>query len=375
MPRPWSVLLRADAPLLLDDTIALDFDEFKVRIYTHGLPDADGLLTQALAIELIGEAETLEDAVQRYGTFAAAFIAPTVVFANASVPRADLYLVASEPDEDRCGEFLQRAPLDGARRTPIIARQMSASALQVAFERLVAHEQQARLWRAMEHYAESLRHQQPFTNLMATELLQVAVETLTPVVRRRLLAEADLLDNPEGKHALAVRMGFEPADEGDRKHLYKLDAYIRGELVLRDKQLGKRLTGLSDGLEHGFSEFASMHAKAADLHDETARATRRAILAELGVADELDTPHFAEAMPMWQPVVEVRGSFEMPADVGTQPFPGGVLHGKVNPRGAVVPDGLEATPQVECVFPHGEVDVDQRRWIVPSPGGQTIWTI
>ena len=63
----------------------------------------------------------------------------------------------------------------------------------------------------------------------------------------RILKEAGLADNGAGKHQLALRQGFAPADDQDRSHLNRLDSWTREHHIFADdKDCYQKLKKASD---------------------------------------------------------------------------------------------------------------------------------
>jgi hypothetical protein len=266
---------------------------------------------RGFAIEAAGHFPSVETAVSALGNLANSYFQIIALAGNAATAQPeDVVAFAPPTSPDGRGEYvvqrhsLPRSPAAKVRKLPV-------AALMELLEAFNQHPAEEQLHRALAHYRSALSYLDPQNRVLAAEALWMAVENLSHVILNRLRAEHGLKQNGEGKHQLAVKLGFPPANQGDRQHLGVLDGHIRRELIFGgDRECYRRLKDLSDGFEHGFMSFDEIQ-----LHSQVTDAAfaniRDALLREIGVPD--GSVLFEELLrrPLgdWDPALELRGHY------------------------------------------------------------------
>lgn len=114
----------------------------------------------------------------------------------------------------------------------------------------------------MTQYALALGHWRPGHEILALAHLFIGMEALTPVALRRELSRSRLTEDE-----LARSWGIEERRAGARRT--RLAAEVRRRTLFRgDEETATKARKASDGLEHGFLEFARVRKLAADARDK-----------------------------------------------------------------------------------------------------------
>ena len=163
-----------------------------------------------------------------------------------------------------------------------------------------SHPDTHRLRLAITNYTESLTRLHPDVGVAAGLHLYIAVENLTDVIAHRIQRERDLA----GRSELAAELGLRPrAGEA-----FVRDGEIRG-CLRRDyifdsnAEAYRKMKRLSDGIEHGFMDFAEARELAEEWFLPAAAQVRRSIFRESGLdaasATELLTGVYERPLALW----------------------------------------------------------------------------
>jgi hypothetical protein len=130
---------------------------------------------------------------------------------------------------------------------------------------LAAHPERSRLLRATVQYVEALRSWSPGHEIACLAHLYMGVEALTKAVLREHLRRTG---GSEDQLLVNWQVG--------RK---QLDSEVRRRLIFQgDEQCFNKARAVSDGLEHGFTDFSVMRKPAYEVIVQTAEYLRRAII-------------------------------------------------------------------------------------------------
>lgn len=248
----------------------------------------------ALVIDARGSGDSVEQVRTNLSNVVASSAHVVAIAANATVGDAFKW---STYEPKQGGAYTQTfhvvppAPAT-ARRT------VDADAVIAIFGALDEHSEYQRMRRTMENYAEALRVQRPGGPIQGAMYLFIAVEILTDVIIARLRETHGVSSSAD----LAVALGLSASNSAGQ-----LNGQIRGhirrtEVFTGDDDLHRRLKKISDGMEHGFMDFAEARDLSANTFHEAAAAVRRAVLHELGLAQDVSqkllVPPFAEPLPL-----------------------------------------------------------------------------
>jgi hypothetical protein len=177
---------------------------------------------------------------------------------------------------------------------PPNTRVIAASAAEAMVNATERHPARRRLGRVLAFYRESLRHAQTASVLLAVEYLQVAAETLTPLMLDQVCGELAI-----EKEELAQRRGIDPSD--DRNKL--LRSIRLHDIYDGDRDLRQAVEKVSNGFEHGFEELDRAREVAAHVVLRASDCIRRGILRVAGLSPEqsraLNDPSFSVPMPLF----------------------------------------------------------------------------
>lgn len=225
---------------------------------------------RAMYAEVSGQAESLEDAIQRFPN-AARSLAPIFdVALNASVDDLDLHFGFDATPELHEREFFQSFVRDAAL-TPRRTRPVSTALLSHLTEAIARHPDNVRLHRAAAHYQQALRFWGFGDETRAVSQLWMGFEALTPVAKRCELERTAT----ESSGDLARVMGVDER---------KLEPALRRVVLFRGDDTAYRATNqASNGFEHGFMPLDELRVLARGTRDASAAYLRRAIIELSGV--------------------------------------------------------------------------------------------
>jgi hypothetical protein len=181
------------------------------------------------------------------------------------------------------------------------ARRTISPTLSSAFIAAVdSHPNTHQLRLAITNYTESLTRLHPDVGVASGLHLFIAVENLTGVIARRMQRERHLA----GRSELAAELGLHPR----AGEYFVRDGEIRGCLRRQyifdfDAEAHAKLKRLSDGVEHGFIDFAEAREIAEEWFWPAAAQVRRLILRESGLdaasIDQLLTGVYERPLALW----------------------------------------------------------------------------
>jgi hypothetical protein len=287
--------------------VAMNFEAgpgtFAVRFWTNYGGKFDIPVPLHFCAEGRGPAEGLDDAGKRFANAARAGSTILALVANADLGLLEPELIFdASPDRDQ-HEFLQIVlPEKPLRAIP--NRRIEVEAVSAVGAALATHPELVRLRRAIAQYALALSLWQPGHEIQCLAHLYMGVEALTKARLRQHLVAHGL-----GEDELIVEWQIE------RK---QLDAEVRRRLIfIEDQRAYAKAKTVSDGLEHGFSEYDEMQAPAREVVVRTAQYLRRAILDMLnlegGVRERLLGADFNEPRGPVALVRYLRGTLSGPA--------------------------------------------------------------
>jgi hypothetical protein len=274
------------------------------------------LIPRELSAEIRGPARSLSEALDLF-TEAARSVVPLIVVAT-NAPIEDLegtlaFELRASGDEH---PFYERFVRDPVGSLPRSSRRTAPELIDALAEGLLAQplNDQERLNRAMEHYRQAMINYRPGRQLSVVSHLWMAMEALTPVVKRRELGPGETVD------CLAARWGIEKKE---------VDPQLRARILFAgDTATYRTAKNVSDALEHSTATFASLHADADAVKDALAGHVRRALVELSGVSasanERLLAPPFdlpRESFPMTKQVWgSVVGPLEKALQTGDVPY-------------------------------------------------------
>jgi hypothetical protein len=186
------------------------------------------------------------------------------------------------------------SPIQTARRT------ISSTLCSAFITAVDSHPDTRRLRLAITNYTESLTRLHPDVGVAAGLHLFIAVENLTDVIARRLQRERDLA----GRSELAAELGLHPRAGEDFVRDGEIRGCLRREYIFEsDVEAHTKLKRLSDGVEHGFIDFAEAREIAEEWFWPAATQVRRSVLRESGLdaasIDELLTAVYKRPLALW----------------------------------------------------------------------------
>ena len=269
------------------------------------------VFVRGFTVEAAGLFSSGEAAVSVLGNLANSYFQVLALAGNAAIDTPEDLVAYAPPAsaEDRGEYVVQRHSLPRSPAAKL--RKLPAADLMSLVQAFNEHPAEEQLHRGMAHYRSALGYLDPQNRVLAAEALWMAVENVSQVILNRLRIENGLTPDGDGKHQLALKLGFAPRSASDRQHLNALDGYIRRELIFAgDRECYKGLKELSDGFEHGYLSFGEiqLHSLATD---SAFGYLREALLREIGVPD--DSGLFADDLrrPLgdWDPALELRGHY------------------------------------------------------------------
>jgi hypothetical protein len=251
----WTVRSFPAGPTRVDVT-------FRTAYVSYGF---EAKVPRWLYAEVIGSAESLEDAIRRFPN-AVRSLAPIFdVALNASVDDLDLHLGfdATPGREER--EFFQNF----LRDDPATLRQVRpvhVGFLSTLTEAIARHPDNVRIHRAAAHYQQALRFWSFGDETRAVGQLWMGFEALTPVARRQEMNRTGMSSSAELAKALNVE-------------LKALDGTVRlAVLFAGDAKAYADTKDVSDGFEHGYRPLDDLRVLARGTRDASAAHLRKAII-------------------------------------------------------------------------------------------------
>lgn len=268
------------APDLVLTLVGIDSNGMKIdlTIWTEYVQYGTGdPIPGDLLFEARGVADSLDFAITAAGNTVIFFADAIALATNAVVHEVDLFLAYDNTSQRQQRRFAQvYFPLN-----PAITRNLRRIDRETLTGLLVAVKAQkgnVRARRTISQYNRALMHWERGSETLAIEFLWVAVETLTPLLKKQLKRKHVLTSDRD----LAMWLGVtaETYDafcyEGKRKN--ELDAALRKRIIFQnDEECYSKARKVSDGFEHGYEAFETIHESAVTIRDKTASYVREAI--------------------------------------------------------------------------------------------------
>ena len=246
---------------------------FSVKFWTNYGGKFEVPVPLNLCAEGRGPAHSLDDAVERFANAARAGSTILALVANADLGLLQPEVVFDASPERDQHEFLQVIiPEEPLRAVP--SRRIDVEVATAVSTSLSAHPELIRLRRAIAQYSVALSMWNPGHEIQCLAHLYMGVEALTKAQLRQHLVDRGLFEDQ-----LVQEWQIEKK---------QLDAEVRRRLILlQDQEAYVKAKAVSDGLEHGFSEYGEMRPPAREVIVRTARHLRRAILDMLKLEERL----------------------------------------------------------------------------------------
>jgi hypothetical protein len=220
-------------------------------------------------VEAQGRAKNLHHAHELFGGAVLEMSNIIALAANASMGLLEPELVFDVNPETNEHEFLQIFVHD-APLTAVPGRRIDVEIVAALVKAIATHPERQRLLRATVQYVESLRAWRPGHEITCLAHLYMGVEALTKTVLREHLRQT-------GKSQDQL------LDEWQLE-LKRLDSEVRRRLIFQgDDDCFTKARDVSDGFEHGFTDFGEMRKPAQEVIVKTAEYLRRAIIGLVGV--------------------------------------------------------------------------------------------
>ena len=279
--------------------------------------DYAGAGSGPLVCHVRGNAPDLNEALRVLGNIGGTNLPSLSLVANAAMlPPSSI--VAYEAHDG--GSYLA---IGGVDPQPIqTARRTISPALSSAFVSAVdSHPDAHRLRLAITNYTESLTRLHPDVGVAAGLHLYIAVENLTDVIAHRIQRERGLA----GWSELGAELGLRPRAGAD----FVRDGEIRGRLRREcifdsNTEAHRKMKRLSDGVEHGFIDFAEAREIAAEWFLPAAAQVRRSIFRESGLdaasTTELLTGVYERPLALWSVKAVAMGILRAPSGAFDNPL-------------------------------------------------------
>lgn len=222
------------------------------------------LIPHGLVVELQGEAPDIRSAIASFGAAANSLGALIGLVANAAVsdfvPHVAINIDPGNDDREFFQQLLSQPPL-----MPFLPRRVRSDAVRDTIGAVIHNSESARLERAIAHHHLALQNWSPGREIPAAHALWMGLECLTPVARRRHLADLGMSADD-----LAAEWSVEP------RHL---DAEVRLRLLCHgDEDAYVAAKKAFAGLEHGFLPIPDVRSASLEHQMRLARYVREAIV-------------------------------------------------------------------------------------------------
>ena len=272
--RRYVVAIRAPSGVAFPDDeifqVKVDFppsgDRAILRFMTRlSQPVGDALpIPHGLWVDARGTAPGIDEAMARLTAEARGFAAIISLAANGPVGELEAELAYEDTPGVNERPFFQQF-LGRERILPYKRRPIPTSELYVLSRALEGHAERERLVRAIGHYHHALQNWELGSEIVALSHLYIAVEALTPVALRSLLADRGLT-----KEDLVEQWDIE---------ITRLDSEVRCRLIFGgDEDIFRTVKNASDAYEHSYRRFDDVRGMAVDTRELAARHVREAIL-------------------------------------------------------------------------------------------------
>jgi hypothetical protein len=233
-------------------------------------------------IDARGSADSVEEAIVAF-TNAAMFFNNLVSFcSNGYAGDIRFHLAYDNTPGVSERDFFEQFVAD-ERGAPSPSRLVKPELVIQVIEILGNHKETERLRRAIGQYVLALKYWSKGDEILSVAHLFMGMEVLVQVAIRNELARLSL----DTEQKLAEHLGI-PIDNLLVMHR-ELHAAIRREYLFQgDQDCHKKAKKISDGFEHGFSEFDEIRPLAMDVRDKTASYLRTAIIKFLGLPSQIE---------------------------------------------------------------------------------------
>jgi len=281
MPNRYVVVLRSPsaARFLRDSRLPVNFNaggtlidlNFRTRYVDEGF---EATVPRDLWVDAVGEADSLDEAINRFWGAANSLIPIVALCANAAIDPLTVEIAYDRTAEKQEHEFFQSFHAESLE-FPHPGRRIDNDATAAVIQCLGTHGEQARLYRAISQYHLALAHWKLGDEILAVGHLFMGIEALTEATLREILR----LDG-KSESELATSWNVDlPAPRGQARLHGSLLAEVRRRILFQgDVETHRHAKASSDGFEHGFAEYAEIRAHAVAAREKTARYLRDAIL-------------------------------------------------------------------------------------------------
>jgi hypothetical protein len=220
-------------------------------------------------VEARGPAKDLQQAHELFGNAALEMSNIIALAVNASMGLLEPELVFDVTPETKEHEFLQ-IWIPDVPPTVIPGRRVDVEVVEALVKAIGVHQERQRLLRATIQYVEALRSWRPGHQINCLAHLYMGVEALTKAVLREHLRKTS-----KSPDQLLAEWQLE---------LKQLDTEVRRRVIFQgDEDCFATAREVSDGLEHGFTDFSEMRKPAEQVIVKTAEYLRRAIIDLAGI--------------------------------------------------------------------------------------------
>jgi hypothetical protein len=260
---------RASAVFYPETSFSMDYvppgeDPFKLRFSTTYQGGFEVPAPKDFWVEARGPATDLHHAHELFGNAALEVSSIIALAANASMGLLEPELVFDASPETNEHEFLQISVYD-APLTAVPGRRIDVGIVAALVSALAGHQERKRLLRATVQYVEALRSWRPGHEISCLAHLYMGVEALTKAVLREHVRRTG-----RSEDQLLVDWQVERT---------RLDSEVRRRLIFQgDEECFTKAREVSDGVEHGFTDFNDMRKPAYEVVVKTAEYLRRAII-------------------------------------------------------------------------------------------------
>jgi len=244
-----------------------------------------------LAFEARGLANSIKEAGEIFANWARGLntIIALAVNADTGLLEPELIFDAS-PEKDQHDYFQVFIAEDAIRAIP--NRRIDVGLVQGLMAAIAKHSQADRLRRAAAQYSQALSLWRPGHEIECLAHLYIAVEAISKAVLRDHLRRAQISEDE-----LAEKWKVEGTTKLERRK--NIESEVRRQLIFcNDIACYREARKISDGFEHGYSDYDEVRKPAQELIVRCAHYVRRAIISildlEHSVFERLFEPNYAE---------------------------------------------------------------------------------
>jgi hypothetical protein len=239
-------------------------------------------LPKDLWVEARGPADSIHDAAEVFGNTALEINGILALAANAYTGNLQAELVFSNDPQATEHEYFQSF-IGEMPITTVPGRRINVSIANALIQAVAKHPDRKRLTRAIAQYVEALQSWRPGREISCLAHLYMGVEALTKAVIR-----AELRNSGQTEKELAAAWGI--ADSlSAREWANAFNMEVRRRLIFGgDAKALSDARLVSDGFEHGFSDFDEMRKPAHEVLIKTASYLRTAIIKTIGIDPTLE---------------------------------------------------------------------------------------